>query len=267
MGSPEKIRSTLQQLEAQLDNEEFLNGYTLYDIATGWFFAQVRQVDKIAGWLKSDFYKSDLNSLLQGLENLVRAKYYLVEKQYYAALASLEGQNGPYSLESFLLGKLELMALRAVCKYHIGEKEEALRIFQEAYVISLMDDLDMPFIELGKDMRTLALAAMKEKDCAIPAAWLKRIHKKASTYAKNLSYIISEYRIFNNLNNKAHTLTRREKEVLTDLCHGLSRTEVACNRSISVSTVKTLIQSIHSKLGTQNTANTIWIAANFRLLE
>jgi LuxR family maltose regulon positive regulatory protein len=125
----------------------------------------------------------------------------------------------------------------------------------------------MPFIELGKDMRTQTATALKEKSCTVPRAWLEKIQKKASTYAKNLSYVISEYRIFHHLNDKAYTLSNREKEVLADMCHGLSRTEIACNRAISMSTIKTLIQSIHAKLGAQNTAEAIWIAARFKLIE
>ncbi|MDR0347579.1 MAG: helix-turn-helix transcriptional regulator, partial [Coriobacteriales bacterium] len=198
---------------------------------------------------------------------LVHAKSCFADRRYLAALAALQGQDTKYGLEAFLLGKLELMALKSVCLYHIGEKKEAIRALKEAYDISAPDELDMPFIELGKYMRTLTASAMKEKDCGIPRSWLEKIRKKASTYAKNLSYLISEYRIFHNLNDRAYTLSNREKEVLIDLCHGLSRTEIACNRTLSLNTVKSLIQSIYSKLGVQNTPEAIWIAARFKLIE
>jgi LuxR family maltose regulon positive regulatory protein len=263
----QRIRDILQQLKSQLDNEEFIGSYTLYDIAIGWFFSQIRQTDRVASWLKSDFDKSDLNPLLQGLENLVRAKSCFADRRYLAALAALHGQDTEYGLEAFLLGKIELTALKSVCLHHIGEKKDAIRTLQEAYDISAPDELDMPFIELGKDMRTLATAAMKDKDCTIPHPWLEKIRKKASTYAKNLSYIISEYRIFHKLNDRAYTLSSREKEILIDMCHGLSRTEIACNRTISLNTVKSLIQSIYTKLGVQNTPEAIWIAAKFKLLD
>jgi LuxR family maltose regulon positive regulatory protein len=263
----QRIIDILQQLKLQLENEEFLGGYTMYDIAIGWFFSQIRQTDRVAGWLKSDFDKSDLNPLLLGLEDLVRAKCCFADRRYLPALAALNGQDTAYGLEAFLLGKLELMALKSVCLHHLGEKKDALLTLHEAYSISAPDELDMPFIELGKDMRTLATAAMRDGDCSIPHAWLEKIRKKASTYAKNLSYTISEYRIFHNLNDRAHSLSNREKEILIDMCHGLSRSEIACNRSISLNTVKSLIQSIYMKLGVQNTPEAIWIAAKFKLIE
>jgi LuxR family maltose regulon positive regulatory protein len=265
-GDPDKAQSILRQLNAQLEKEEFLSVYTLNDIVAGWFFAQLRQTDRIAAWLKNNFEKSDLNPLLFGLENLVRAKSYFVVKKYQEALAALESQDNSYGLEAFLLGKVELTAFRAVCTYYMGDKNQAVNLLREAYSIAAIDDLDMPFIELGKDMRTLTIAAMKEKNCGIPRAWLEKIHKKSSTYAKNLSHLIAEYRVFHRINNQTFVLTSREKEILADMCHGLSRTEIACNRNISSSTVKTLIQSIYMKLGTQNTAETIWIAAKLKLI-
>jgi LuxR family maltose regulon positive regulatory protein len=267
MGNPERLRSVLEQLGAQMGNAEFIDGYTLNDIVCGWFYAHIRQLDRVADWLKNDFEKSELNTLLYGLEKLVQAKCFLVEKKYYAALSALEGQDGMYGLEAFLLGKLEVSVLRAVCKYNAGERDEAMRELANAYAISLSDDLDMPFIELGKDMRTLTAAALRDDKCEIPRQWLDRIHKKSSAYAKTLSYVITDYRNYNRLNEKLFALTNKEKEILLDLCHGLSRTEIAYNRNISVNTVKLLIQTVCSKLGAQNTAEAVWIAANLKLVE
>jgi LuxR family maltose regulon positive regulatory protein len=142
-----------------------------------------------------------------------------------------------------------------------------MRELSNAYAISLSDNLDMPFIELGKDMRTLTSAALRDDKCEIPRPWLDKIHKKSSAYAKTLSHVITDYRNYNQLNEKLFALTNKEKEILLDLCHGLSRTEIAYNRNISVNTVKLLIQTVCTKLGAQNTAEAVWIAANLKLVE
>jgi DNA-binding NarL/FixJ family response regulator len=116
-------------------------------------------------------------------------------------------------------------------------------------------------------MRTLAAATMKDKECGIPRAWLERIYRKSSAYAKSLSYVIAEYRNYHHLNDQLFSLTQREKEVLSDLCRGLSREEIAYSRCVSANNVKMMIQTIYTKLGAQNTANAIWIAANAKILE
>ncbi|MDR1531475.1 MAG: LuxR C-terminal-related transcriptional regulator [Clostridiales bacterium] len=267
MGAPEKIRGLFRELESQLENEAFLKGHTIYDIVTGWFFTQTRQASRVPSWLKSAFEKSDLNSLLYGLENIVRAKYFMAIDQYHAAMASLDGQDGMYGLEAFLLGKLEVSVLRAVCLYHIGDKAGALDTLRTAYEISLEDGLDMPFIETGKDMRTLASAAMKEGASAIPRPWLEKIRRKSSTYAKKLAYVISDFKGRGSPEGEGFSLTARERELLTDLCHGLSQAEIALNHDMSVNTVKASVQMIYAKIGAENNADAIRIASATHLIE
>jgi LuxR family maltose regulon positive regulatory protein len=264
MGNSAKITSLLRQLEAQLENEAFLNRYVLYDIVTGWFFAQLGQLDKISGWLKSDFEKSDLGTLSYGLECLVRAKYFFAEAKYHAVLAALENHGGAYGPEAFLLGKLEITVLKAVCFYRIGNRDAAFRCLEEAYNISADDHLDMPFIELGRDMRTLAVFALKNKGCAIPREWLEKIHKKSSTYAKKLACVVSGIQ---NCGYAPGALTKKEAEILKDMCHGLSRSEIAFNHNLSVNTVKAAVQIIYAKLGAQNIADAIRIAVAQKIIE
>jgi LuxR family maltose regulon positive regulatory protein len=266
-GNTEMIGDLFRQLKTQVENKSFLRGSTLCDIVTGWFYAQIGQEDRIAGWLKNDFEQSDLNSLQYGMEKLVRAKYFLLKKRYHAVLALFASQDTVYGLEAFLLGKLEVTALCAVCTYHVGDKKGAIEALEEAYTLSLNDELDLPFIELGRDMRTLTAAAMKDQNCAIPRQWLEKIRVKSSTYAKKLNYVVSEYRQSDHRNKERFVLTSKERDILIDLCHGLSRTEIAYNRSVSINTAKASIQTIYTKLGAKNTADAIRIAATLKIIE
>jgi len=127
------------------------------------------------------------------------------------------------------------------------------------------NEIVMPFIELGKDMRTLTSAALKEPGVKIPRSWLEDINRKSASYAKRRTHIITEYK-------KAHGLTDdivftpREKDVLADLAHGLSRPEIAANRSLSINTVKMVINHIYMKLGAENLAELIRIATERKLI-
>ncbi|MDR1960956.1 MAG: LuxR C-terminal-related transcriptional regulator [Gracilibacteraceae bacterium] len=265
-GEPAKITTLLRQLRAQLEYGEFLSRHTLCDIVTGWFFAQTGQIDKIAGWLKSEFEKSDLGTLSYGLESLVRAKYLFAEAKYHAVLASLESRDKQYGPEAFLIGKLEIEALRAVCLYRLHDSAAAVRVLEDAYRISENDGLDMPFIELGKDMRTLAAVAMKREDCAVPRDWLEKIRKKASTYAKMLTCAVSGSR-GGRVSADLASLTKKETELLKDMCYGLSRSEIAVHHNLSMNTVKAAFQVIYTKLGAQNSADAIRIAAVKKIID
>lgn len=126
----------------------------------------------------------------------------------------------------------------------------------------------MPFIEFGKYMRTLTKSAMKDTNCTIPMQWLENIYMKSTTYSKKLLNIISEYRRENGLDhNLQSSLTKKELNVLIDLCHGLSREEIALNQDLSVNTIKTMLENIYNKLGAVNAMDAVRIAVLNKLLK
>jgi LuxR family maltose regulon positive regulatory protein len=128
----------------------------------------------------------------------------------------------------------------------------------------------MPFMELGKAMRSLADAALKDGTTGLPPAWLEKIRRNASNYAKKL-FIVAERSRPATRNRKelyaAVSLSPREREVLTGLSQGLTRDEIAGLSSLSVNTVKSIIRSIYNKLGAVNRADAVRIATQFDLLE
>jgi LuxR family maltose regulon positive regulatory protein len=265
-GDYAQIQELLEQLELQLNKTDYINRYTLYDIVTGWYYISIRQTEQIANWLQNDFDKSDINFLMHGMENIVKDRYYLLEKKYYALLAFLKSQERGCGLEAFLIGKIGMKVLEAICQYHLKEKEEAMRALEVAYHLAVPNGLDMLFIERGNDMRTLTSSAMKNKNCAIPGQWLNKINKKSAVYAKKVAYVVSKYENDNHLEDDIR-LTVREREILTDLYHGLSRTEIAIHRDLSINTIKAALQTIYTKLGAVDGADAVRIATSLKLLK
>jgi LuxR family maltose regulon positive regulatory protein len=263
-GHVTSLEDALKQLEAQLNNTEFLNRYTLYDIVTGWFYARIGQTGKIASWLKNEFEESELNVLYRGFETLVKAKCFFAEKRYEAALNILSLPQGAFGLEGFILGRLETRALQAVIHYNLGEKERAFAALEDAWEMSASNRLDMPFIELGDDMRVLAGAWLAEKTGPIPHPWLQTVRNRASIYAKKLSLAAEQYQA---RRTPAAALSFREREILTGLSRGLTREEIARDAALSLNTVKNIISGIYAKLGALNRADAIRIAAASGLLK
>jgi LuxR family maltose regulon positive regulatory protein len=259
-GNYDAIPGVFRQLEAQLDEVHYINRFTCHDVVVGWYYAQIGQTDKVASWLKNDFEASDLNSMNLGLEVLVKAKCHLTEKRYPAALAALtamETRNNQYDAGDFILGRISMKAMEAVCRYQSRDKERAFAALEEAYSLAHPNALYMPFMELGKDMRTLAAAALKDGGTAVPRTWLETIRRNASAYAKKL-FAISEWRQITG--RTAVSLSRREQEVLEGFSRGLTREEIAAASSISINTVKSVARSIYNKLGAVNRADAVRIA-------
>jgi LuxR family maltose regulon positive regulatory protein len=173
--------------------------------------------------------------------------------------------------ESYLFGRVEMLAIEACVHYKMKNNQKAFSVLQEAYDTAAPNDLFMPFIELGKDMRTLTSAALKDAGDSkgavdvIPAAWLEKINRKAASYAKHQGHVAAEYKRVNGLTYAA-PLSARETEVLSDLSHGLTRSEMAVNRNLSINSVKMIINSIYSKLGADNLASLIRIAVERKLI-
>ncbi|MDR2304019.1 MAG: LuxR C-terminal-related transcriptional regulator [Treponema sp.] len=268
-GNYKNIQDIFEQLEAQLSEQYYLNRFTYYDIVTGWYYSQIGQTCKLAPWLKNDFEESDLNSLAHGLELLVRAKYHCAERRYPTALAVLESREDRNSRWAFVLGKIEKKTLESVCRYQNRDREGAFAVLETAYNLALPNALFMPFTEMGKYMRTLTDAAIKDKATAIPREWLETVRRNASGYAKKLFAVAEQERpsfLQEGTSNQGVNLSPRESEVLMGLYQGMTREEIAGISSLSTNTVKSVIRSIYNKLGAVNKADAIRIAVSLGLV-
>jgi LuxR family maltose regulon positive regulatory protein len=132
----------------------------------------------------------------------------------------------------------------------------------------------MPFIEMGKDMRSLAEAALRDGESSgirIPRSWLEKIRLGASAYAKKLFAIAARYQTGSGgaarpAGDLQVSLSRREKEVLTAILQGMTRVEIAAQTSLSANTIKSITRSVYNKLGALNKADAVRIAASMDLI-
>jgi LuxR family maltose regulon positive regulatory protein len=266
-----EIRNLERQLEAQLENTEYLNRYAIHDIIMGRFYTRIGLIEKIAPWLRGEVDDGEFNGMYRGFDVLIKARCFFVEKDYSAVLRILEEEEKRDNLGSFLVGKLEMAVLEAAAQYHLGEEEEALLVLEKAYAIAAPHNLDMPFVEMGEDMRLLTGAALSREDRRpgqIPRPWLENIRSRASAYGKQVSLAVEQYREEKREEQKPQVyLTRRELEVLAALARGLEREHIAGETGLPFNTIKVIIRDIYRKLGAVNRADAIRIAINHGLVK
>jgi len=246
----------MKNLSVRPDEKEYTNRFTRYDVSLSWYYYLLGLKEKIPDWLRENFSPYRHAAYIENFVNQLKARYFYMTRHYSPLLTYIHEMK---QRESFLYGKVELFAMEACVYYKMKDKKKAFSTFALAYETASPNDLVMPFIELGKDMRTLSAAALKETDIPIPDLWLKTINRKASTYAKRLAHAVAEYKQAYHL-AKGIVLSTRESEILTDLSQGLSQAEIAESRNLSINTVKMLIKSIYSKTGAGNLADLIRIA-------
>ncbi|MDR2796945.1 MAG: LuxR C-terminal-related transcriptional regulator [Treponema sp.] len=267
-GNGKGIQECLQQLQAQLLEKSFVNRQALYDMVTGWFYTHIKQTHYLTSWLKNDFEERDLHTFMYGMEILVKLKYQVAEQRYAAALALLESQKHESGIWLFLFGKIALRILEAVCLYHCKERSASIQALEDAYHLAASNGLDMPFIELGNEMRTLMSLALKDKTCVIPKEWLKKIRGSAATYAKKWLSLGKRYQNPLPVPEAPYgTLSTREQKILINLSQGLTREEMAKAADLSINTVKSVIKSVYNKLGALNRADAIRIATKLGMLK
>jgi LuxR family maltose regulon positive regulatory protein len=266
-GKARETQEILDQMNAQLENKDFFNRYSFYDISTGWLYAQTGEKSRLGPWLKNEYWEEKVNSLFyRDFEVLVKAKSLFAAGYYPETITVLEEfQEKKKPLGNFLLGEIEMTVLKAACLYRLKNETptEELAALEAAYEMAQPNALIMPFIELGEDMRLLAGEALNSRDCSIPRAWLETIRSKASAYGKKI-FLITE-RSVSRQEQAAQDLTWREREVLKGLSRGWNREKIAEDLATSVNTVKAEISSVYTKLGAQNRADAVRIAGKLNI--
>ncbi|MDR0906979.1 MAG: LuxR C-terminal-related transcriptional regulator [Oscillospiraceae bacterium] len=260
------VKELLKQLRGHLDNPDFWNRQLLYDLFVGFFHAQIRLANLVPAWLVMEEQEINAEVHMPVRELIVSAKSYIASNKYDHALSVLCNSFPREPQERFLFGELVLTLLTAVARVKTGDTAGAVRDLEKAYALSFDGLFEMPFIELGKNLRPLVAAAAKQGGCGVPTDWLATMELKASAYAKKAGVIMNAYKKEQKIEDSVQ-LSAREREVLNDLYHGLSREEIAVNRYLSINTVKKILQSIYLKLDANNSVDAIRIALENKLLE
>jgi LuxR family maltose regulon positive regulatory protein len=253
---------TLKDTKTQLDEAEYLHRFMDYDISLSWYYYFLGLPEKMADWLKEGFSQYAHAAFIENYGNQIKARFFYATRDYSPLLSYIEEMK---KRESFLYGRIEMLAMEACVHYKTKDKKRAFAVMRDAYDEAMPNGILMPFIEMGKDMRTLTGAMLKESGKALPSSWLEGIGYKSATYAKRRSHIIAKYTQANGITDSI-VLSPRETEILTDISHGLSRAEIAIARKLSINTVKMVINNVHYKLGAENLADLIRIAVERKLI-
>jgi len=253
----------LKEIKAQLDETAYLHRFIDYDIAISWYYCFLGMPEKTTEWLQEDFSSYIHAAFIENFGNQIKARFCYATSNFAPLLAYIEEMK---ARESILFGRIEMLTMEACVHYKMKNKKKALSSLAEAYENAQPNDILMPFIELGKDMRTLTAVALKHTGNKIPKSWLEDVNRRAASYAKRRTHVIAEYKKAYGISDGI-VLSPREAEILTDLSHGLSRVEIATNRKLSVNTVKMVINMLYTKVGAENLADLIRIAVEQKLID
>ena len=227
-----------------------------------WFYCVLDLPDKIPNWLKENFVPYKYASSIENFGNHIKARYCYLSNNYSPLLAFMEEKK---QRESILFERVEMLAMEACVHHNVKDKNAAFSVLREAWEAASPNGIVMPFIELGKDMRSLIHAAEKESGLKIPQEWLSNIKRMASLYSRNREQIVSDYTNKNDPGIR-EDLTPKEKMVLREMCKGFSNSDIAAKMNLSINTIKMHIGNIYIKLNAHKKADIFRIAAEQNLL-
>ncbi len=261
-GNSAEAEQVIGEMEAMLENESCVHRFLNHDAARGWYFCTLRQPGAVPAWLQERFAPYGHAYFIENMGNQIKARYHYLTRNYPPLLAYA---NKVGRRESVLYGKVEILVLEACARLQMKDKAAAVDALREAYAAAAPNGIWTPFIELGKDMRTLAAAALRDSGCAIPSEWLETIKRKSASFAKYQSMMISDYQKARS-DDHGIVLSIREREILTDLYYGLSRAEIAIKHDVSANTVNSAINNLFSKLGASSVVDVVRIAVTAKLV-
>jgi LuxR family transcriptional regulator, maltose regulon positive regulatory protein len=145
---------------------------------------------------------------------------------------------------------IEILLLQALTLQVLGRNSEALAKFRESLSLAEPERYARLFVDEGAAVAELLILAIQ--------------HNIHSNYANHLLALIKENQPATS--NSYETLTERESEVLRLLAAGLSNLEIGEKLNISLSTIKTHITRIYSKLGVTSRTQVIVRARELKIL-
>lgn len=193
---------------------------------------------------------------------VILADYLLHLQQYEALLSFLDETEREFTSQRKIINLIDVHALRAMAHFRLGDMPDAIESFRKAYDMSYHNNVLIPFTDRTEHM--LAFLRTLPPDHDFDPVWIKNLQNTISALIKRMAKMYQTNAARSTA--PAVNLSKREREILRDLSTGLTREEIATMRFIAVSTVKTIITSIYSKLGAVNRADAIRIASKLNLI-
>lgn len=261
-GQHKKTTEYIQTVVDFVNQRKMISLYDIRDYASSWLYLCMGQYDKITPWILGIPGDRDQPPITMGRDRLIYAHYLLQKEEYAELLALLVHLEKLYHLRGLWSERLYVHLLRAVAHQKLKKTRESLQSLRKAYDMAYYNHITMPFIEMGKFMRSLVHMAEQEPDSGFDRNWLEAIGSAAATFEKR---ILAFYRASNQNSGSQKsgagiTLTSRELAVLKHMAAGLTREEIALEQNISINTVKKYITSIYNKLGAINRSDAIYLA-------
>lgn len=191
-------------------------------------------------------------NILERYRYIVKIKALITIEDYTEALIILERLNQYIEKHDRLIYKIQYLILKSICLYKLGQIKQSVINIKKAILLAQKNR----YVRLFADEGQIIYEILNEHD---EIKNDKKINVKFIDDVKNKAKEFGE-KYPNKYQTKFEVitdLTSKEKEIFNLIKQGYTNKEIANKLYISLSTVKTHISHIYSKLGTKNRIQTI----------
>lgn len=191
-------------------------------------------------------------NILERYRYIVKVKALITIGNYTEALIVLERLNQYIEKHDRLIYKIQYLILKSICLYKLGQIEQSVINIKEAILLAQKNG----YVRLFADEGQIIYQIINEddeikKDKKINVKFIDDIKNKAKEFGEKYpNKYQTKFEVITDL-------TSKEKEIFNLIKQGYTNKEIANKLYISLSTVKTHISHIYSKLGTKNRIQTI----------
>lgn len=262
-GQSYKIKEIVRVLENRIEEEKAIqlqeNMQALkarIELTLGNLDYALKWVSKLPnGIIIEEFY---INKMFFYMSSI---RTYIYNNMYTQALIGLESLSANLKNLNRTLDMIEINILRAMCYYKYNEEEKAFYYMDYAIKSAFKYKYVRIFADEGKLCAIILNKYLKNRhDLSLE---LKKYVKKLIN-AANKSAILSPRKMTNELNQVTNSLTKSEEEVLNLLMDGFKYADISEKLNIKISTVKTHISNIYSKLNVKNKNEAMLVIKNMR---
>ncbi|MEO6891834.1 MAG: LuxR C-terminal-related transcriptional regulator [Ktedonobacteraceae bacterium] len=200
----------------------------------------------------------------------VRTRLLLNDNQIEAALAMLPPLLESAETQEYLWGMIKILLLQARAFQAQGRRTQALSLLARALVLAEPEGFVRTFVDEGPPLKTLVLMARD----AVQKGSLDAAYPVSATYVQQILVAFTsdeqtqegQAGSGSDIYVLADPLSERELEILRLIATGKSNQEIAEELVIAMSTLKTHINRMYSKLAVRNRTQAIAQARKLLLL-
>ena len=247
LGDYALVQELLRRIHETVENNRQYVLIHTVDLCRGFIDASLGQKDRIPEWLaEGDFNSSRLFFPARAFYNIIYGRALLLRGDY-AKLLGLSGQFfGIASIFPSVLANVYTLIYVGVANQRLHRRDEAIGAIRQALTLATPDEVWMPFVENGEEIKPLLDALLSE------GAYCGEIRKILALYAPH-QQAVERIRATWFYEGRSR-LSERETEIARMAAEGCSNREIGERLFISQNTVKTQLKSVFEKLGVNSRA-------------